>query len=403
MNVRTGLEVVASNQRHVLEGQRFALLMNQASVSRDFRYSCDVLNDEFPGQLVALFSPQHGFWGEQQANMIESDHSVYEPLGLPVFSLYSRTRRPTEESLSNADTLVIDLQDVGTRVYTFIWTVKECLSACAQLGKRVVILDRPNPVGGKIAEGPLIQPGYESFVGGAAVPMRHGLTIGEMALLLNAESERPCRLEVVTMEGWHRDMLWPRTGLPWIPPSPNMPSPETAAVYPGQVLLEGTNISEGRGTTLPFRLFGAPWIEPDAVLSRLGNAPRDCGVLLQPYRFRPTFDKYRGDVCSGFQIQIIDPQRVRSFRLTVEILNVLADLYADHFQWLEPPYEYEYVKPPIDILYGSDLLRRLLAQDGPLDSCELGLACELDSTAWRARVLPHLRYAESQVCGSRSC
>ncbi|MFO0977649.1 MAG: DUF1343 domain-containing protein [Planctomycetaceae bacterium] len=397
MSIRTGLEVAVTEQRSLLEGQRLGLLMNQASVDRRFRYSCDVLNEEFPGQLVALFSPQHGFWGEQQANMIESDHSRYEPLGLPVFSLYSDTRRPTEESLRNIDTLVIDLQDVGTRVYTFIWTVKECLIACAQLGKRVVILDRPNPVGGTVTEGPMIQPGYESFVGGAAVPMRHGLTIGEMARLLNAESESPCRLDVITMEGWEREMEWPQTGLPWVPPSPNMPTAATAAVYPGQVLLEGTNVSEGRGTTLPFRLFGAPWIEPDAVLSRLGDAPRNCGVILQPYRFRPTFDKFRGEACSGFQIHTAEPQRVRSFRLTIEILNALCDLYPKRFEWLAPPYEYEFVRPPIDILYGSDLLRRLLAQDGPLDSCELGLACALDSTAWWSRVRPHLCYAKADT------
>lgn len=385
MSVRTGLEVAITEKRSLLEGRRLGLLMNQASVNCEFRYSCDVLNAEFPHQLVSLFSPQHGFWGEQQANMIESDHSVYEPLGLPVFSLYSKTRRPSEESLRNIDTLVIDLQDVGTRVYTFIWTVKECLSACAELGKHVVILDRPNLIGGLVVEGPLIRPGFESFVGGGAIPMRHGLTIGELAVLLNAESSEPCQLDVITMDGWRRSMPWEATGLPWISPSPNMPSPQTACVYPGQVLLEGTNVSEGRGTTLPFRLFGAPWIEAERVLLELGGSDVFPGLTLQPYRFRPTFDKYEGEVCHGFQIHVVQPEMVRSFRMTIEILNVLADLYPGQFQWLEPPYEYEFEKPPIDILYGSDLLRRLLAQDGKLDSCELGLACELDAAEWWSR------------------
>lgn len=223
--------------------------MNQASVNHDFRYACDLLDQRFPGQLRVLLSPQHGFWGEQQANMVESAHTQYAPLNLPVFSLYAESRRPTDIMLTDIDCLVIDLQDVGTRVYTFIWTMLECLRGCAQNNVRVVVLDRPNPLGGEVVEGPVLDNSFRSFVGGSEIPLRHGLTIGELAQLLNTEEHIDAELTVVPMSGWDRSMLFPQTGLSWVPPSPNMPRWQTALLYPGQVLLEGTSLSEGRGTT----------------------------------------------------------------------------------------------------------------------------------------------------------
>src|SRR5262245_40660378 len=231
--VQTGLERCLAEPPKTLRRRRFGLLMNQASVDHRLRYACDLLAEKFPGQLIALFSPQHGLWGEEQANMIESPHGRYQPLDLPVHSLYSDTRRPTAEMLHGLDCLVIDLQDVGTRVYTFVWTVQQCLIACAAAGIPVVVLDRPNPIGGQIAESPLLETGFESFVGGASIPLRHGLTIGEMALLLNAEQRIGAALEVVPMAGWRRDMFFERTALPWVWPSPNMPHVSTALVYPG--------------------------------------------------------------------------------------------------------------------------------------------------------------------------
>src|SRR5262245_13031749 len=206
--VQIGLERCLEELPEVLRGAKFGLLMNQASVDRTFRYACDLLAERLPGQLAVIFSPQHGLWCEEQANMIESPHTRYEPLGVPVYSLYSETRQPTREMLAGLDCLVIDLQDVGTRVYTFIWTVHQCLIACAEAGTAVVILDRPNPIGGAVAEGPLLEPGYESFVGGASIPLRHGLTLGELAQLVNAEQKIGSNLQIMPMQGWRRDMMY---------------------------------------------------------------------------------------------------------------------------------------------------------------------------------------------------
>ena len=253
---RFGLEQVTQHPLAAMQGARLGLLMNQASVDRRLRYACDVIAEAFPGQLTTLFAPQHGLWGEQQANMIESAHAVHPRLGIPVHSLYSETRSPTAAMLEEVDCLVIDLQDVGTRVYTFIWTISYCLEACAAAGIPVVVLDRPNPLGGELVEGPLLEAGQESFVGRARIPMRHGLSIGELTLVVNELLEVDAQVQVVPLEGWRREMDWGATKRRWIWPSPNLPRPEGALVYPGMVTLEGTNLSEGRGTTLPFESLG---------------------------------------------------------------------------------------------------------------------------------------------------
>src|SRR5262245_11807688 len=289
-SVQIGLERCLVQPPAILRRGRFGLLMNQASVSVTFQYACDLLAERFPGQLAAIFSPQHGLWGEQQANMIESPHGWYEPLGVPVYSLYSETRRPTSQMLQGLDCLVIDLQDVGTRVYTFIWTVQQCLISCAAAKVPVVVLDRPNPLGGEVAEGPLLEAGYESFVGGASIPLRHGLTVGEVARLVNQEQQIGAELIVVPMEGWRRSMPFDDSGRAWVAPSPNMPRVTTALLYPGQVLLEGTNLSEGRGTTLPFEVVGAPFIDPQRLCDELKSAELP-GLAIRPIRFVPTFDK----------------------------------------------------------------------------------------------------------------
>lgn len=391
-SIQIGLERCLENPPELLRGARFGLLMNQASVDRRLRYACDLLHERFPGQVAALFSPQHGLWGEEQANMIESAHSRYEPLGLPVHSLYSETRRPTAEMLRGLDVLVVDLQDVGTRVYTFVWTVQQCLIACAAAGVGVVVLDRPNPLGGRIAEGPLLEPGFESFVGGASIPLRHGLTLGELALLMNAEQQIGAKLDVVPMTGCSRDTLFDQSGLPWAMPSPNMPRVTTALLYPGQVLLEGTNLSEGRGTTVPFELVGAPFIDPHALVRELRTVELP-GVALRPVRFVPTFDKFQGQRCGGVAMHVTEPAAVRSVAMTLHMLAAIQRLWPNDFAWLPPPYEYEREKRPIDILFGSPKLREALqSESGSNDATIKGL-CSLDGAAWWRRVRPYLLYS----------
>jgi len=389
--VQTGLQRCLAQPAELLRGRRFGLLMNQASVDSRLRQACDLLAERFPGQLAALFTPQHGLWGEEQANMIESPHGRYEPLGLPVYSLYSETRRPTAEMLAGLDALVIDLQDVGTRVYTFVWTMQQCLIACAAAGIPVVVLDRPNPIGGRIAEGPLLEAGYESFVGGATIPLRHGLTIGEMALLLNAEQQIGAKLEIVPMTGWRRDMAFDSTGLPWVWPSPNMPRTSTTWLYPGQVLLEGTNLSEGRGTTLPFEVVGAPFIDAHRLLRELERLELP-GLALRPIRFVPTFDKWKGQRCGGLALHVIDSGALRSVEMTLQIVAAVKRLWPADFEWLPPPYEYEREKMPIDILFGSARLRQALDSESSPPPATIAELAKLDETGWWRRVQPHLLY-----------
>jgi uncharacterized protein YbbC (DUF1343 family) len=385
--ISLGLERCLSEPPEVLRRGRFGLLMNQASVDRQFQYACDVLAERLPGRLTALFSPQHGLWCEEQANMIESAHGTYEPLGVPVYSLYSQTRQPTAEMLAGLDCLVIDLQDVGTRVYTFAWTVQNCLRACSKARIPVVLLDRPNPIGGTVAEGPLLEPQFASFVGGAAIPLRHGLTLGELARLINAEQQIGAELVVVPMERWRRSVLFDNTGRAWVAPSPNMPRATTALLYPGQVLLEGTNLSEGRGTTLPFEVVGAPFIDSHKLAGELSNEELP-GLAIRPMRFVPTFDKWQGQRCGGVAIHVTDPAAVRSVEFTLRLLATVVRRWPDEFQWLPPPYEYERDKMPIDILYGSSRLREAIGQ------ATITELSRLDEAAWWRRVQPYLLYHE---------
>ncbi|MCA9132214.1 MAG: DUF1343 domain-containing protein [Planctomycetales bacterium] len=391
---QTGLEQCLRQPPPVLQGKRLGVLMNQASVDARLGYACDCLAAQGVGPLTALFSPQHGMWGEQQANMIESAHERYAPLGLPVYSLYSETRRPTAEMLSQIDCLLIDLQDVGTRVYTFVWTMLECLRACAEAGLPVVLLDRPNPIGGEAFEGPLLSPGFESFVGNAAIPLRHGLTPGELARLLVAEMGIAVELHIVPLQGWQRRDYFSDLPRQWVWPSPNMPTLHSAVVYPGQVLLEGTNLSEGRGTTQPFELFGAPFLDPYLLLRELQRWEHP-GLCLRPLRFCPTFDKWAGQRCGGLGLHIVDERAVRSVRTTVMILAAAAKLAPEHFAWLPPPYEYEYHKPPIDILFGSAALRKFIdsvRQGAELDAAAMESLLRWDAAAWQTRIEPYLLY-----------
>ncbi len=373
--IRIGIEELVSRPPVFLHGRRLALLCNQASTDRNFIHSRELISQAFPGQLTCLFSPQHGFYSEKQDNMIESDH-ITDPLtGLPVYSLYGDKRRPDAEMFESFEVLLVDLIDVGTRVYTFIWTVIYCLQTAVETGTAVVILDRPNPVGGHLVEGNLLLAQWSSFVGLHPIPMRHGLTLGELALLLNREMGIGAELEVVPMQGWQRTMFFPDTGFPWVYPSPNMPSPQTALVYPGQVIWEGSNISEGRGTTLPFELFGAPFFDQDAIVSLLDRRHM-AGCVLRPVVFEPTSGKWAGTPCRGFQIHVTDPHAFRSYRLSLALLGVLLRLYPDEFSYKKPPYEYEFERMPMDLILGDQQVR--LALESGADVLELEQAWQPD-------------------------
>lgn len=354
--VLTGLDRFGDGFWKRLKGYRLGLLANQASLDRRLRSARETIGEFLPGHIQALFGPQHGFEGTEQDNMIETPHAHDRRLGIPVYSLYSDAREPSPAMLEGIDVLIVDLQDVGCRVYTFASTLLACLRAAARHGKKVMVLDRPNPLGGSRVEGNLLQPELYSFVGPYRLPMRHGLTLGEMARLFNQVHGLGCDLEVVPMEGWNRDMLWRDTGLRWLMPSPNMPFPETADVYPGQVIWEGTNLSEGRGTCRPFEIFGAPFIDPQKILEAL-VADDTSGCCLQEYVFRPTFNKWESQTCRGFMIHVLDHRRYEPYRTALALLRTVIEIYRDRFAWKPPPYEYEYFRPPIDLILGDSRLR----------------------------------------------
>jgi uncharacterized protein YbbC (DUF1343 family) len=343
--------------REVLRGRRIGIVCNPASVDSRLAHIVDQLRRDAELTVAAVFGPQHGFRADLQDNMLETPHGRDESRRLPVFSLYSETREPTAEMLTGVDTLVVDLQDVGSRIYTFVYTMANCLRAARRHGVRVVVLDRPNPIGGVAVEGPVLESGYESFVGQFPIPMRHGMTIGELARLFNQHFEIGAELEVVPMRGWQRSMFFDDTGLPWIMPSPNMPALETAVVYPGTVLFEGTELSEGRGTTRPFELVGAPWIDAEAFANEINLAGLP-GVHFRPVYFIPIFHKHAGKTCGGCQIHVTDRHAFRPVLTGVALLCQFRLMAPSLFGWRQPPYEYEYEKMPIDILAGSDRLRQ---------------------------------------------
>lgn len=380
--IEVGIERICSTLRRNFNGKRFGLLSNQASTNRRCIHSRDLLLETFPGQLQCLFSPQHGFFSEKQDNMIESGHCFDKRSGLPVYSLYGETRVPYPSMFADIDILLVDLIDVGTRVYTFIWTVVHCLEIAVKMGVKVVVLDRPNPIGGHLIEGNLLKPDCASFVGRCALPMRHGLTMGELTLYCNQELQVGAEVEVIPVLGWSRSMLFPSLHFPWVFPSPNMPSWLTALVYPGQVIWEGTNISEGRGTTLPFELFGAPFVGHEEILHFLNPAYLE-GCYLRPLQFEPTSGKWVGQTCNGFQIHVTDPEAFRPYRTSLALLQAMMTLYPDQFAYKNPPYEYEFERLPMDLILGDQTVRLALEQRVPID--ELECTWEPDLTAYRQR------------------
>jgi uncharacterized protein YbbC (DUF1343 family) len=361
--VRAGFERLLGDDRSLLADARIALVSNPASIGRDFRHAAEVLVDDPEIDLVALFGPQHGFRSDLQDNMVETPHALDARRRIPIHSLYSETREPTPEMLRDIDVLVIDLQDVGTRVYTYVYTMANCMRAAARHGVRVVVCDRPNPVGGVAVEGPLLRPEWASFVGQFPIPLRHGMTIGELARLFNQEFAIGAALDVVPLEGWERAMYFDDTGLPWVMPSPNIPTLDSAIVYPGAVLFEGTMLSEGRGTTRPFELIGAPWIDGEALAAAM-NARGLPGVHFRAAFFEPTFQKHAKHTCGGCQLHVLDRVAFQPVRVAVALIDEFRRQSAAAFAWRQPPYEYEHDKWPIDILYGSDRLRTTIDAGG---------------------------------------
>jgi uncharacterized protein YbbC (DUF1343 family) len=394
---RTGLDVVLESGDtsgvipEALRRGRFGLLMNQASVDARYGLAHEAMHARFPGRLAALFSPQHGLFAEQQDNMVESAHGREPQTGAPLFSLYSETRQPKREWLDGLDLFVVDLQDVGCRVYTFLWTVSHCLEACKERGIPVVVLDRPNPLGGLEVEGAWLDPRFASFVGRAPMPMRHDLTMGELALWLNATMGIGAEVDVVRMQGWRRAMRWSDLGRPWVPTSPNLPRSEGVAVYPGQVLLEGTNLSEGRGTTTPFEICGAPFVDPYALRDEL-EAFALPGVAFRPIRFVPMFQKAKGESCGGLFLHVTDAAAFRPYRTTLALLARIGRLWPDALAWKAPPYEYERKKMPIDCITGGDLVRTKIEAGAWTKPEHLDAACDARPEEWRRVTAKHRLY-----------
>jgi len=363
MSICTGLEKIIENPENFPMGESPGLLCHSASVTSELTHAVDAIIGR--GILLSVvFGPQHGIGGTDQANMIEWEGDRDGRTGLPIYSLYGENRRPTAEMLSGLSSMIIDLQDVGARYYTYIWTAFLCIRACSGQGIPVIIADRPNPIGGDIIEGPGIDSGFSSFVGLGDIPVRHGLTIGELLMLLATRKGISDNLHVACVEGWQRSMKWPETGLHWVNPSPNMPSYLTALVYPGGCLVEGTNLSEGRGTTRPFEYIGAPWVDAYDLAAAL-DAEELPAAIFRPCEFKPAFDKFAGRTCRGIQVHILDENEFRPVLTYYAIIKCVRALCPKHFRWSEPPYEYEFDKLPIDILAGSTAFRDAVENDIP--------------------------------------
>jgi uncharacterized protein YbbC (DUF1343 family) len=368
--VRTGLDIIEAAWPAQLNNSRIGLLVHPASINSNIEHAADICVKYGRFKVKAFLGPQHGIRGETQDNMIEWEGFRDKKTGLPVYSLYGKTRCPDHKMLQDIDVIVIDLQDVGARYYTFIWTLALVLEVCKEANKPVVVLDRPNPIGGHLIEGPVLKPEYKSFVGLRPLPVRHGMTIGEIALYLRDLYCASLDFHVLKMENWERRMWFDDTKLPWVLPSPNMPTLDTATVYPGMCLLEATNLSEGRGTTRPFEIFGAPFIDPDLLVKQLREFDLP-GVFFRPLYFIPTFHKHAGQSCGGAQIHVLYREQFKPFKTAVGIIKAVYNLYPKDFTWKNPPYEYEKVLLPIDILAGSDRVRKDIENDLDLHKMEL--------------------------------
>ncbi len=344
-----------------LRGKRVGIVSNPASVNERLQHIVDALFATPEVDVTAIFGPQHGFRSDVQDNMIETPHTEYAGARtrIPLYSLYSDTREPTPDMLRDIDVLVIDLQDIGTRIYTYAYTMANCMRAARRHGLPVIVCDRPNPIGGIDIEGIALEAGCESFVGQFPIPTRHGMTIGELARLFNEHFGIGAELEVAAMDGWRRAMFWDGTGLPWVMPSPNIPTLDSAIVFPGTVHIEGTTASEGRGTTRPFELVGAPWVRAET-FARALNARHLPGVHFRPVVFEPTCQKHARVACGGCQIHVIDRLAFKPVLTGMAVIDEMRAADAARFGWKPPPYEYEHDKQPMDVIAGSPSFRSMI-------------------------------------------
>ena len=388
VQVQSGLDVLIAQRFAPLRGKRVGLVTHPAAVDAQFRSAVDLFAKADGVKLVTIFGPEHGLHGQAQ-DLIGVAANEAKAVPAAVYSLYGTTAaslRPTAEQLKGIDVLVVDLQDVGSRYYTFQATMRYCLEVALPLGLLVIVLDRPNPLGGIVVEGPALRAGYESFVGAHDLAIRHGLTVGELAMLYQQELKLgPGEVRVIACEGWKRHNYFDTTGLPWVLPSPNMPTLETAVVYPGQCLIEGTNLSEGRGTTRPFEICGAPWLDASKLANKM-NAERLAGVTFRPAWFRPTFQKHVGKDCGGVQLHVTDRSVFQSVRTSLALLATMREMSGDQFSWRTEVYEFVSNPIAIDLLFGSDRERTQL---------EAGRTWREIAAAWESeeQAFDHRRHA----------
>lgn len=362
MKVQTGLDQLWSDRENIKKKHlgNIGYLCHSASVSQDLHHGLELMVEVFGEKLVKIFSPQHGLVSDVQDNMIETDHYIHPYFKRPVYSLYSETRKPTDQMLEGLNTVFIDLQDVGTRIYTYIYTMTLFMEACQNKDIKVVILDRPNPINGVDIEGNILDLTFKSFVGRHPLPVRHGMTIGEIALMAKNQWGIDCQLEVITMKNWQREMSFEKTSLPWVLPSPNLPNIEAAYTFVGTVLLEGCSISEGRGTTKSLEIFGHPQIEPFIHQKPLNDLLANYGLTgfyLRPISFLPMFQKHAHKACGGYQIHVTDRKLFKPWKTLLVIMQYFYSYLGSDFKWKEPPYEYVYDQNPFDIINGTDLIR----------------------------------------------
>ncbi len=362
MTTKLGLEVLLDSQLDLVAGKRVGLVACPSSVDRHLRSSVELLHKHSDVNLVALFGPEHGIRGDAQAGA-KVESSIDPLTQLPVHSLYGKTQRPAPEMLRGLDAIIIDLQDGGVRFYTFVATAFYVMEAAREAGISVVILDRPAPLNGRRVEGPILDPDYRSFVGPAPLPIRYGLTIGELARLRN-ERDIHCDLTVIALQDWSRQMWYDETGLPFVPSSPNLPTLDAMTLYPGACLIEGTNLSEGRGTTRPFEYIGAPWIEAESLAGQLNRLDL-AGARFRPVYFAPTFSKHQGELCAGAHIFVTDRERFQPVAAMLQVLQTLKQSYPESFSWRKSWIPGR--QRPIDLLWGSDSLRRHIDADLPVD------------------------------------
>jgi uncharacterized protein YbbC (DUF1343 family) len=392
MAVLTGLDVWAKDGFRALRKKRVGAIVNPSSVDSQFRHLADLLKAQSDVSLKVLFGPEHGIRGAAQYMEVVEEDATDARTGVPVRSLYGHTFEslsPKPEWLEGLDALVFDIQDVGSRYYTYIYTMALAMKVAAKAGVPFYVLDRPNPIGGEHVEGNLVGDGYRSFVGLFPLPNRHGMSAGEIAKYLNAEEKLGCELTVVPCQGWKRSQYWTETGLPFLPPSPNMPTPDTALVYPGMCLGEGTNVSEGRGTCRPFEYFGAPYLKADDVVEALEQLDLP-GVRFRPVNYTPTFDKHKAVSCGGAMIHVTDRSVFRPLLTGIAIFKTAHDLGAKNFEWRKDAYEFVDDVPAFDLLCGTDQVRKGIEAGWALSKLTAGFEEQLkDFLPRRAR---HLLY-----------